>query len=97
MALVLIVLSVGDEPQICFSYKNHRMVVMVEFSLKVNEKQGTAYLPKEIRNAFGLKLKLLPNAEAAAIYREGSDPARVIRSLEHIIENLRLLVEADEK
>jgi len=80
-----------------FRVKIIQVVVMVEFSLKVNEKQGIAYLPKEIRDAFGLRLKLLPDAEAAAIYREGSDPARVIRSLEHIIENLRLLVETNKK
>ena len=69
---------------------------MVEFRLKVNEKQGTAYLPKVIRESFGFKLKLLPDAEAAAIYREDSDPAKVIHSLERIIDHLKLRLKAEE-
>jgi hypothetical protein len=70
---------------------------MVEFKLKVNEKQGTAYIPKVVRESLGFNLKLLPDSEAAAIYREGSDTARVIRSLERIIENLRFRLEAKVK
>jgi hypothetical protein len=70
---------------------------MVEFKLKVNEKQGTAYIPKVVRESLGFNLKLLPNSEAAAIYREGSDTARVIHSLERIVEYLKLQLEEEVK
>jgi len=63
---------------------------MVEFLLKVHEKQGTAYIPKEIREEFGLRLKLQPNAEAGALYSEGADLRRVIESLKLIIQVLEL-------
>lgn len=80
-----------------FRMKIIRVLTMVEFKLKVNEKQGTAYIPKLIRQSFGFNLKLLPDSEAAAIYREGSDTARVIHSLERIVEYLRLQLEGEAK
>ena len=61
----------------------------MEFELKTGP-QGHVYFPKKIRDAFGEKLKLLPNDCAGAIYPENADPNKVISSLEVIIEHLRL-------
>ena len=63
---------------------------MVEFTLKINKKQGTVYIPKVIRNAFGLRLKILPDNEAGVFYRETADLKRVVESLNIIIQDLKL-------
>ncbi len=67
---------------------------MVEFSIKIHEKQGTAYFPKEIREAFGLNLKLLPNAEAGVFYRDDADLNRVIASVKILLQDLALRASA---
>lgn len=63
----------------------------MEFELKTGS-QGHIYFPKIIRDAFGEKLKLLPNDCAGAIYPENADPRRVIASLEVIIQDLKLRI-----
>jgi len=61
----------------------------MEYDLKTGP-QGHVYLPKRIREALGEELKLLPNAEAGAIYPKNADLKRVIKSLEIIIADLKL-------
>jgi bifunctional DNA-binding transcriptional regulator/antitoxin component of YhaV-PrlF toxin-antitoxin module len=61
----------------------------LEFELKTGS-QGHVYLPKRIREAFGQKLKFLPNTYAAAVFPEDADPEAVISSLQVIISDLQL-------
>jgi len=61
----------------------------MEFELKTGP-QGHIYLPKKIRQIFGEKIKLLPDANAAAIYPENANPQAVIDSLQIIISDLKL-------
>jgi len=70
---------------------------MVEFNIKVHEKQGTAYLPKEIRKAFGTQLKLLPNAEAGLLYREDARLETVLKSLQVIKQDLENRIETKQQ
>lgn len=54
---------------------------MVEFDIKVNEKQHVAYIPREVIDALGLNLKLVGNRVSAVIYPEQASLADVVRSL----------------
>jgi len=63
---------------------------MVEFDLKVNKKQRTAYVPRQVVKNFGTDLKLLPNFHAGVIYSQNEPPANVIASLKVIIQDLEL-------
>jgi len=67
-----------------------------EFELKTGS-QGHIYLPKRIRQIFGKKLRLLPDANAAAIYPVDADLRAVIASLQLIIQDLTLRLETKEK
>ena len=61
----------------------------MEYDLKTGP-QGHIYFPKIIRQNLGEELKLLPNAEAGAIYPKDADLNRAIQSLEIIIADLKL-------
>jgi hypothetical protein len=63
----------------------------MEFELKTGP-QGHIYFPKNIRRAFGDKLRLLPNSDAAVIFPENTEPEVVIASLQAIISDLKLRV-----
>jgi hypothetical protein len=67
---------------------------MVEFNIKVHPKQRQAYIPKEIVEALGLRLKVKPNRYAMVVYPENADPALVIKSLEVLLADLKLEKEA---
>lgn len=54
-------------------------------------------MPKKIREVFGAKLKMMPNAQAAAIYPADADLQAVIASLQLVIEDLKLRLETKEK
>ena len=68
----------------------------MEFELKTGP-QGHIYFPKIIRIAFGDKLKLLPNSDAAVIFPENTKPETVIASLQVIISTLKLRQKEPEK
>lgn len=61
----------------------------MEFKIKAGV-QGHYYLPKIVREAFGDKLTLLPNAKAGVIYPNGANLKDVIASLHIIIQDLEL-------
>jgi hypothetical protein len=67
-----------------------------EIELKIGP-QGHIYLPKKIREVFSAKLKMMPNAHAAAIYPADANLQAVIASLQLIIEDLKLRLETEEK
>lgn len=70
---------------------------MVEFKLKMNEKQGTVYFPKEIREAMGTNLKGIPNAAAMLIYPEGTDQRDVLKSIDIIRSDIEHRISMKEK
>ena len=63
---------------------------MVEFKISVNEKQRQAYIPKEVVEALGFKWILRPNMKSAVIYPPGVSIEVVRRSVEILLEDLRL-------
>jgi bifunctional DNA-binding transcriptional regulator/antitoxin component of YhaV-PrlF toxin-antitoxin module len=66
-----------------------------EFKVRVGP-QGHIYLPKVVREALGNELKIIPNAHAAAIYPENAQPQAIIVSLQLIIQDLKLRLEAEQ-
>jgi len=67
---------------------------MVEFDITIHPKQRQAYIPKEIVVALGHKLKARPDRYAVLMYPEGVDPALVIKSVEILLQDLKLGLEA---
>jgi hypothetical protein len=63
---------------------------MVQFDLTVNRKQRSAYIPKILIKTLGFKLVLLPDTNAAIIYPHGRDLKVVLRSVEIILQDLKL-------
>jgi hypothetical protein len=66
---------------------------LVEYNISVNESQRLAYIPKVILQALGHKLTIVPNSNAAIIFPKGEDPSIVLRSLEIILQDLKLRAE----
>ena len=62
---------------------------MVEFVIRVNQ-QRTAYIPKEIVEGLGYDWVMVPNTKAAVIYTCQCDLETAIRSIEVILEGLKL-------
>ena len=60
-----------------------------EFELKTGP-QGHVYFRKKIREFFGDKMKLVPNAKAGVIFPEDAHLNDVISSLKVIIQDLEL-------
>ena len=61
---------------------------MVEFQLKINEKQGTSYIPKEIREILGTEIKAVPNRVAVLLYPKNMTIEDVVKSLGTIKRDL---------
>lgn len=68
---------------------------MVEFELKVHPKQKVTWLPRQIVKAWGFELKLLPNNNAGILYPTGIEYDAVIKSVEILLQDLRLRAEAN--
>jgi hypothetical protein len=62
----------------------------LEFEISVHEKQRTAYIPKPILKAFGTRLTLRPNGNAAVLYSQGSDLRLVIESVKILLADMEL-------
>ena len=63
---------------------------MVEFDIRVHPKQRQAYIPKEIVETLGYRWKVTPNMKAIAAYPKDATIETVIRSLEIILDDLKL-------
>jgi hypothetical protein len=61
---------------------------MVELKVKLAG-VGVFYLPKEIREAFGRRLRIIPNYKAAVIFPEGVSYEDVLSSLEVLAADIR--------
>lgn len=62
---------------------------MVEFVIHVNQ-QRTAYIPKEIVENLGFEWIMVPNASAAVIYPRTCNLETAIKSLQIILDSLKL-------
>jgi len=61
---------------------------MVEFQIKIHDKQGTAYIPKEIREALGNEVKAAPNRAAVLLYPKTMPIKDVLKSIDIIKQDL---------
>lgn len=60
-----------------------------EFELKI-QKEGITYIPKKLREQYGLRPKILPNETAGVIYKTGAKTTDIIGSLQVLIQHLKL-------
>ena len=72
-----------------------RLGLMVEFVIRVNQ-QRTAYIPKEIVQNLGYDWTLVPNARTAVIYPRQCSLDTAIKSLQIILDGLRLRLAAQK-
>lgn len=70
---------------------------MVEFDLKVPKRQNIVWLPKQIVNSLGHRLKVVPDSVCAVISAKDCDLNAVLKSLAVIEQGLRLRLELAEK
>jgi bifunctional DNA-binding transcriptional regulator/antitoxin component of YhaV-PrlF toxin-antitoxin module len=70
---------------------------MVELKTKMTE-SGVLYVPKEVREAFGRELVIVPNSCAVVMFRKGMNLRHVLGSLEIITLDLkhRLEIQGEE-
>ena len=66
---------------------------MVEFVIRVNQ-QRTAYIPKEIIENLGFDWIMVPNARAAVIYPKQCSLDTAIKSIQIILDGLKLRLSA---
>jgi hypothetical protein len=69
---------------------------MVEFEIKVNEKQHVAYIPREVIDALGFNLKLVGNRVSAVIYPEQASLADIVRSLRILLADFEHALEMQQ-
>ena len=69
------------------------MIETVEFDLKIHEKQGTMYIPKEIRKALGTYLKAIPNLQGIFVCPKDLPPEQALSSIKAIYEYVKQEVE----
>lgn len=70
---------------------------MVQFKIKINQKQKLAYIPKEIVEALGFKLIAIPNTKTLILYPEGEGFPRIIESVKIILRDLELSMKYDNE
>jgi len=69
---------------------------MVEFRISVNPKQRVAYFPKELLEALGYRLIAVPNRNALVLYSEGANLEIVRKSVEIILEDLKIAADQEK-
>ena len=70
---------------------------MVEFKIKVHPKQRLAYIPKEIVESLGTKLKAIPNLSGIYLCSENLPPEQALSSMEAIYKHFKQEVELRKK
>jgi hypothetical protein len=65
----------------------------MQYIIKIHPEQRQTRIPKALTENFGNIWALVPNSEAAVIFREDADLNRVLRSLEILEQDLRLRAE----
>jgi hypothetical protein len=57
---------------------------MVEFKIRIHPEQRLAYIPRQLVETLGFRLKAVPNSVAVLFFPEDADPQDVIKSLQII-------------
>jgi len=57
---------------------------MVEFKIKIHPEQRIAYIPRQLVEIMGFRLKAVPDSIAVLLFPENADPQDVIKSLQII-------------
>jgi len=70
---------------------------MPDFTIKVNEEKGIAYIPKPLREDLGTEIKGIPNSKTAIIFPEGMDLKYVSESLKILLQNIELRREMEKE
>jgi len=71
---------------------------MAKFTIKVNKHTGMTYFPKEIRaEGFVGEIEGLPNALTFTLIKPGTRLGDVEKSLQIVLQDIRLRVEQGEK
>jgi bifunctional DNA-binding transcriptional regulator/antitoxin component of YhaV-PrlF toxin-antitoxin module len=60
---------------------------MVEMNTKITD-AGVFYVPKELRDQFGLRIKIIPNASAAVFFSRTTRYEDVLKSLDIIKQDI---------
>jgi hypothetical protein len=66
----------------------------MQYLIRINPEQRLTRIPKALTENFGNTWALVPNSEAAVIFRENADLERVLRSLAILEEDLKLRAES---
>jgi len=86
----------GQKILVVFRRFSSEAGLMVEFVIRVNQ-QRTAYIPKEIVEGLGYDWVMVPDTKAAVIYARQCNLETAIRSVEVILESLRLRLANQQK
>jgi len=68
---------------------------MVKFNLKIHPKQRLCYVPKELYEVIGTNPEVVPDAFAALFFKKDTPPEKIIKSIEIILEDLKLRFEKE--
>jgi hypothetical protein len=63
------------------------VITMVELKVNVTE-SGVFYLPKVVRDSFGRRIRIIPNARAAVLFPKGARYEDVLASLKVIAADI---------
>lgn len=72
-------------------------IQMVEIKIRINPTERQAYIPKLILETFGPRVSILPNTRAAILYTTDTDPKVVERSVQLILQHLKLLIKSKKQ
>lgn len=67
---------------------------MVEFKINVNRSQRLVYIPKKVLEVLGHSLTIVPDMNAAVLYPTGQNLEIVAKSVEILLQDLRLRIES---
>jgi hypothetical protein len=70
---------------------------MVEFKIKVHPQQRLAYIPKEIVDALGIRLRAVPNLSGIFVYPENLPPEQALNSMKAIYRHFKQETEIKRK
>jgi hypothetical protein len=70
---------------------------MVEFSIRLHQKQRLAYIPQELAKMLGANIKASANCVAVLMYPEGTKPEDVLRSLDIIAMDLKQKIDLQKR
>jgi len=70
---------------------------MVKFTLKIHPKQRLCYIPKALYEIIGKNPEVVPDAYAALIFNRETPSDKIIKSVQIILEDLRLRFEGESE